>query len=89
MPSPKHKPCAPSDKPETCLWCGSKLGWVTVAEYPPGQHEPIKDEEGRVLRRRLYAEPGCEGAPYCSLRCGFAFATRCARDGVRLVRRSR
>lgn len=73
----------PSNKPETCLWCGRKLRRKMQAF----------DKDGKYLKPKDRTEPaydagGSYGDGYfCGLRCGYLFGEQMAKFGRRIAPR--
>ena len=78
----------PSNKPETCLWCGKKLRWQTrPVETGPAEGESWADywkRDGGKAKTRA-AKPGdYQDGHFCGLRCGYQFGVAMADHGRRL-----
>lgn len=76
----KYRKYDPSNKPDTCLWCGIRL-----------EHKPIyrRNAAGRLLwPKRIvgYRERGGydENNLFCTLACGYQFGLAFAQAGQRL-----
>jgi hypothetical protein len=60
----------PSNKPETCLWCGRRLKYGT---HLTGERDGSRDVKARNQKAGAYQD----GA-FCGLRCGYSFGVALA-----------
>jgi hypothetical protein len=85
----------PSNKPNTCLWCGRRLRAASTErglQYSGTRINRVLPESARqsaIQERKEYHQKykgrmGVDGAFFCSINCGFCFGVNAARNGFRL-----
>jgi hypothetical protein len=66
-----------SNQEDTCLWCGRKLHYKTITDWPVHQRDPSNP-------RKADKAGDYQDGFFCNLRCGYRFGVRMAEFGRRI-----